>query len=288
MTIFVSVYAVSDIATLKSEYPSTQSAIVVLGPNFPIEDSYMVYIWNPTSTATPDDFHWVLSDFPVFATTGRWEKIDSEAKPQVNADWNANSGVSFILNKPWAISQFVNDLEFVTASALSGYVTSGFLTGTLANYVTSSALTTALATKFGVPSGTTSQYIRGDGSLATLPTVPAKTFSNTTRTLNTAFQVSTTRDAFVTYTVDISVTSLVLAGTSGRVYLEYADDSGFTTNVVTVSSSPSATSGVLNVTNLGSGNVSGVIPAGKYVRIRTANVAGSPTFTYQGSQEVLM
>lgn len=39
----------------------------------------------------------------------------------------------------------------------------------LAPYAQNAALTAGLATKFNTPSGSTSQYIRGDGSLATLP-----------------------------------------------------------------------------------------------------------------------
>lgn len=122
------------------------------------------------------------------------------------------------------------------------------------------------------------------------PTIPgsagARVFANPARALNTAFQISATRDAHVVYTVDISVTSLLLAGASGRVFLECADDAAFTTNVVAVSSSPNATGGVLNVTNLGAGNVVGIIPAGKYARIRTAATTGAPTFTFVSSQEV--
>jgi len=148
-----------------------------------------------------------------------------------------------------------------------------------------------IAAKFTAPTGTTAQYIRGDGSLATFPTIPSaptRTFTNPARALNSAFQISATQDAQVHYTVDISVTSLVLAGQSGRVVLEYADNSGMTANVVTVSSSTNATGGVLNVTNLGTGNVTGMIPAGKWVRIRTVNVASTPTFTFQSAQEVLL
>ncbi len=229
-----------------------------------------------------------------------------------------------------------------TPTTLAGYgisdgVTQAALTSTLGGYATTSALTSGLAGKFNNPSGTTAQYLRGDGSLATFPTIPGGTvtsitagtglsggtitatgtislpntgtagsyanvttdaqgrvtagtnrsFANPVRSLNAAFQISASRDAWAVYTVDISVTSLLLAGTSGRVYLEYADDSGMTTNLVTVNSSPNATGGVLNVTNLGSGNVTGFIPAGKYARIRTANVTGTPTYTFVGSQEVL-
>lgn len=115
-----------------------------------------------------------------------------------------------------------------------------------------------------------------------------RSFTRPSRTLNTAFQISTTRDAWTVYTVDVSVTSLLLAGSSGRVYLEYADNSAMTTNLVTVNSTPNATGGVLNVTNLGGGNVTGWIPAGKWARIRTVNVTGTPTFTIQPDQQEVL
>ncbi|WP_110970887.1 hypothetical protein [Pseudomonas huaxiensis] len=229
-----------------------------------------------------------------------------------------------------------------TPTTLAGYgvldgVTQSALTTTLGGYATTAALTSGLAGKFNIPTGNAAQYLRGDGSVATFPTIPGGTvtsvtagtglaggtitttgtislpntgtagsyanvttdaqgrvtagtnrsFANPARSLNAAFQINSIRDAWVVYTVDISVTSLLLAGTSGRVYLEYADDSGMATNLVAVNSSPNATGGVLNVTNLGSGNVTGFIPAGKYARIRTANVSGTATFTLVGSQEVL-
>lgn len=114
-----------------------------------------------------------------------------------------------------------------------------------------------------------------------------RSFTYPTRTLNTAYQVSTTQDAFVNYSVDISVTSLLLGGSSGRVYLEYADNSGMTANLVVVNESGNSVAGVLNITNIGPGNVTGWIPANKYVRIRTASSAGSPNFTYVRGEEVL-
>lgn len=39
------------------------------------------------------------------------------------------------------------------------------------DYVTVSALATAMAGRMATPSGTTAQYIRGDGTLATLPVI---------------------------------------------------------------------------------------------------------------------
>lgn len=121
----------------------------------------------------------------------------------------------------------------------------------------------------------------------TIPVLPTRSFTYPARSLNTAFQVSATRDAYVNYTVDVTVTSLLLAGQSGRVYLEYADNAAMTTNLVIVNEAANSTGGVLNVTNLGPGNVNGWIPAGKYARVRTANVAGTPTFTLVRAEEVL-
>lgn len=46
-------------------------------------------------------------------------------------------------------------------------------TSALAGYATMSALTTGLAGKYNTPTGTTVQYLRGDGSVATFPSIPA-------------------------------------------------------------------------------------------------------------------
>lgn len=283
---------------------------------------------------------------PVFFSVGAGLSLTGSAltaTPQIQPDWNASIAPAAILNKPLLFSGAYSALTGIPATFAPTAHTQAFSTitstpVTLAGYgITDGATLTQLATKLTIPAGTTAQYVRGDGSLATLPAPGAGTvtsvtagtglsggtitssgtlsmpsvgtagtyntvttdaqgrvtagvgrsFSNPARTLNTAFQVSTAQDSSVTYTVDISVTSLLLAGASGRVYLEYADNSAMTTNLVTVSSSPNATGGVLNVTNLGAGNVTGWIPAGKWARIRTASVSGSPTFTFVGSQEVL-
>jgi len=301
--------------------------------------------------------------FSTVATTGAYSDLSglpSIPPAQVQADWNAVSAPAAILNKPLLFNGVYSSLTGIpatfapsahtqawstitaTPTTLAGFgiadaVTSSALTTALGGYATTGALMSGLAAKFNTPTGNTAQYLRGDGSLATLPapgagtvtsitagaglsggtitssgaiSLPntgtpgtygtvttdaqgritsgaARSFANPARSLNTAFQISTTQDAAVVYTVDISVTSLLLGGSSGRVFLEYADNAAMSTNLVAVNSSPNATGGVLNVTNLGGGNVSGWIPSGKWVRIRTANVTGAPTYTFQGSQEVL-
>lgn len=120
----------------------------------------------------------------------------------------------------------------------------------------------------------------------------SKSFSAASRSLNSAFQISSTRDSLVSYAVDIAATLSLTSGQSGNVILEYADNSGMTTNVVTVNSCINGNTGTLaiglNLTQTATATVSGMIPAGKFVRIRTANITGTPTFTYRTGQEVLV
>ena len=56
--------------------------------------------------------------------------------------------------------------DLITSSP-PGTAVWGSITGTLSSQTD---LQSALDAKFDIPTGTTSQYVRGDGSLATLPT----------------------------------------------------------------------------------------------------------------------
>lgn len=238
---------------------------------------------------------------------------------------------------PTSNSAFSNGAGYLVSSDLSPYLTSSSASAT---YATQSALTSGLAGKFNAPSGSTLQYLRGDGSAATFPTSntaftngagyltsevdgsitneielptqtgqngkvlstngtsaqwiaspsPTKSFSNPARSLNTAFQASTTQDVFVSYTVDVSATLTLTGGQTGTVTLQYADNSGMSTNLVSVQSSVNGNTGALTVglslTQTGTAAVTGIVPAGKWVRISTSNTAGTPTFTFRSAQEV--
>lgn len=120
----------------------------------------------------------------------------------------------------------------------------------------------------------------------------ARSQSSASRSLNTAFQIDSTRDGFVNYSVDIATTATLVGGQTGTVYLEIASDSGFTTNVQELARFVNGNSVSLaiaitlnqNVT----GTLSGYVPGAYYVRIRTQNNTGTPTFTYRSGQEVLL
>lgn len=290
----------------------------------------------------------------VYSTTIPFTSISG--KPTTVAGYGITDGVSSS-----SLSSSLSNYVTVSAqtSALANYVTSTSLASSLSSYASTASLLSGLASKYNNPTGSTSQYVRGDGSLATLPIVPAnvsafsndagyltsitqtmvnnalgytpynatnpigyinlagaraglsltttgfgaatynsttgvinvptpvRTFTNPTRTLNSVFQISPTQDTKVSYAVDITVQALLIAGSSGRVYLEYANDSGFTSGITTVTSSGTSTGGVLSITTLGTASLCGMIPAGKYVRLRTAVVSGAPTFAFVSAQEVL-
>lgn len=67
---------------------------------------------------------------------------------------------------PTLNSQLTNDSNYITSGALSGYLQSSTAASTYATISSVSA-------KFNTPSGSTSQYLRGDGSTATFPSIPA-------------------------------------------------------------------------------------------------------------------
>lgn len=113
-----------------------------------------------------------------------------------------------------------------------------------------------------------------------------------TRTLNSAFQISSTRGTMVFYTVKIATTVSIGSNQDGEVILEIASDSGFTTNVQTLSIGQNAQSVSLAIAlqsvQTQSAVVSGYVPAAYYTRLRTVNTTGAPAFTYRAGQEILM
>lgn len=141
---------------------------------------------------------------------------------------------------------------------------------------------------FQQPTGTTAQYIRGDGSLATFPAAASRVFNYPARTLNTCFQPSATRDSVVTYSVDIAATLSLTGGQTGTVFLRTYTDASCTTGAQEISRFVNGNTGTLtiglNITQNATGAISGMIPAGAYARIDTT---GTATFTYRSAQEVL-
>lgn len=120
----------------------------------------------------------------------------------------------------------------------------------------------------------------------------ARSFNYATRAVNTCFQVSASRDALVSYAVEI-VTSISLSGGSnGTVYLRHYTNSSCSTGAQEITRTTNGQSGALtiglNITQTVTLNVTGVAPAGTWVQLVTENTTGSPTFAGRPGQEVLL
>lgn len=123
---------------------------------------------------------------------------------------------------------------------------------------------------------------------AFIPTPVAKSFATPTRTAGTAFQISTTRDASVVYSIPITSNATLVAGSQSSATLQYADNSAMTTNLVTLPGDAFGVASGLLVSGIGSLKLLGLIPAGKWVKITMSNLAGTPTLGAIVAQEVLI
>lgn len=133
---------------------------------------------------------------------------------------------------------------------------------------------------------TPAEIIAIQNAMPATPAYSTPTFSGSTA----ATKLSATRDAEVAYDYDASVNIVLLAGQSVSSTLKYADDSGMTTNVVTVSSQTASNSGILGLSQTNTLKVSGRIPANKYRQVTfavTGSGAAAPTVLKAG-QEVLL
>lgn len=116
--------------------------------------------------------------------------------------------------------------------------------------------------------------------------------STASHSLNSIFQVSSTRWSFVTYSVDISCTSTLVGGQSGTVFLEISPSNTFASGIQEIGEFTNGNSVSLaiaiTVVQVNTGCISAMIPPGYYARLRTANNTGTPTFTYKSGFEVLL
>lgn len=86
---------------MKGDHPgnSVPVAATVISNDWPLNDSYTVFVWDDYSVDTPDDVN-VVKPTQDPTTNGRWLKVDVTQIPQINTDWDAVAGISQILNKP--------------------------------------------------------------------------------------------------------------------------------------------------------------------------------------------
>lgn len=190
---------------------------------------------------------------------------------QVNSDWSSVAGSSQVLNKPsLGTAATQNTADFATA-AQGAKADTAVQPGSLATVATTGSYND-LTNKPPVP--------------------PAASQSAATRSLNSAFQVSATRNASVFYSVSISNTLSLGGGSAGVVIFEIATNSGFTTGVQELGRISNSNTGTLviglTLVDATTQQVMGFVPAGYYARLRTSNTTGTPTYTYMSGQEVLL
>lgn len=150
----------------------------------------------------------------------------------------------------------------------------------------------------GRPSFGTAAFV-GTGSFATAaqgtkidsyPSFVARSQSSVSRSLNSAFQISSTRDSLTNYSVSISTSLSLTGGTAGSAYLEISPNGS--NGWVEVCRVQNSNLGALTIGLSLSQNMTfvlnGYIPAGYYCRLRTENNTGTPTFGYVSGQEILL
>lgn len=148
--------------------------------------------------------------------------------------------------------------------------------------------------------GTSLQYLDGTLQWQTLPVISALSFNNAaSHTIQTVaasangFQLSTTRNVSVYYSVNVTTTATIAGASDGYVVLEICPtNSAVAANWTEVSRSRNGQTISLaivlqSVQNIGS-ELMNIIPAGYYMRLRSVNVSGTPTYSFISGQEVTL
>lgn len=95
-----SMYVFDDIDAMRLFHPgpSVPVSASIFGIDYPSDEDYSVFVWDPYSTVTDSNDAVKPTVDPTDA--GRWAKITIDHPAQANADWTAGSGVTQVLNKP--------------------------------------------------------------------------------------------------------------------------------------------------------------------------------------------
>lgn len=208
-----------------------------------------------------------------------WQTLDKSA---VGLGSVENTALS-----TWAGSTNLSTLGTITSGTWGG-TTIAISKGGTGQTTASAALNALLPSQ----TGNAGKVLLTDGSNATwtATSTPPRLQSAANRSLNTCFQIAPTRDVLANYSVDIATTATLASGQVGTVYLEIFSDSGCTTGTQELSRFVNGNTQTLGLTVTLVQNVTatltGYVPAGSYVKLRTQNNTGTPTFNYRSGQEV--
>jgi hypothetical protein len=125
----------------------------------------------------------------LYANASQFGFLNGNDKGAIFMYNNANSLVYTLPASTGTLALLSDFAPYLTIEgAESAYQTlanlSADLTASSTKYPSVNAVNSGLATKYNNPTGTTAQYIRGDGSLATFPTIPVLQWGNIGGTLS--------------------------------------------------------------------------------------------------------
>lgn len=114
------------------------------------------------------------------------------------------------------------------------------------------------------------------------------TFNYPSRTLNSCYQISATKDARFHYTVDVTTALSLTSGAQGTVTMTSYTNSACSTGAQVVTDGTAAQTGSLviglNVSQVISVAIDGDAKGGTWLKMTTANTVGTPTFSLRGAQ----
>lgn len=252
----------------RSYFDSTCASSLMATANASVSAGYYTsYIIEPVSAPVYAD----LSALATVATSGSYTDLANKPSipaAQVNADWNASSGIAQISNKP-----------------------------SLATVATSGAYSD-LSGKPTIPTvpTTVSSFTNDAGYLTA---VPAKSFNNapshpiqTVAAAANGFQISSARDTLVSYSVSTSTTANIGGSSSASIYLEICSTNSATAAnwaaIAEVQNSQAITLALAlqSVQTIGT-VLSAIVPAGYYARLRSSG-SGTYSASYIAGQEVMI
>lgn len=265
----------------------TASANIVVSGSYP---SFTLSTPTQTSPLTSAQVTAALGAVPLFV------EVDGSITNEIQTISGSNTQTMVL---SLSGGTFVIPTQTVSTSLIGAGITT--ITGSYPNFTVNTAAYTAST---GITINTTTitnslpdrtvSITAANPSIAVSGTYPnftltpyAPSTSTVSRAINSAtFQPSTTKIAWVYYTIRINCVATIGSASAGTVALQYSIDSGSTWNDVgQIENSNTVTLAiVLNSSTTQTGQLSGIIPAGAIVRMNQT-ITGTTTITYVRGQE---
>lgn len=222
--------------------------------------------------------------------------ISSTGTISVNASQSISTLSNLTSNGFIKTSGGAGTLSIDTSTYLTGNQSITFSGDATGSGTTSAALTLATVATPGTYSGVTvnAKGLTTAGTTRSFNQSPGRAIVSVAAAAN-GFQVSSTRDASVNYSVSVTAAVQIGVVTSVEGYVSFqicatnsstaADwlEVGRSTNGLTIGLALA-----LSLTQKTGGQIGGIVPAGYYARMLSVNVSGTPTYGYISGQEILL